>query len=493
MIKKQLKTAMAGACMAMAAVPAVAQEKPNIIFIYADDMGYSDLQCYGSQVNDTPNFDRMASEGMRFTDFYAGANVSTPSRACLMTGRYPTRMGIYHVFFPESFTGMDPNEITMAEMLKEEGYSTAIFGKWHLGIDWQYRPLRQGFDEFYGTACSIDNPPVVYIDNDTPTNVPANKDSITFVTTQKALSFIERKKDGPFFCYVAYNMPHVPIAASDNFKGKSRNGLYGDVIMELDWGIGEIMAKVKELGLDENTIICFSSDNGPWLTEGPYGGCALPLAWGKGTTWDGGHRVPMIVRWPGHIEAGQVTTDVALMADWFPTFASICGGDVPTDRVIDGYDISPILFGTGKRPNEDIAFIDMRGLNAYRSGDWKLKLPEREVKGNYWQADTPAHDTVLFNLRDDIGEQQDVKEQHPEIVEMILHKMDSLTATGLLAPRIFQTEWQTDMLNQQQRMQNVLKAAEEGRGPASEKGQAILEYYQAMEKFQKSSARGSIF
>lgn len=486
-----LKKWMTGTCLAVSAVPGFAQEKPNIIFIYADDMGYSDLHCYGSTVNESPHLDQMAEEGMRFTDFYSGAPVSTPSRACLMTGRYPSRLGINHVFFPHSFTGMSPEEITMAEMLKEQGYSTALFGKWHLGTDYQFLPKRQGFDEFFGTVSSIDNPPFVYLDGDKAQDIPARKDSATITITNKALDYIESKKNQPFFCYVAYHMPHVPIAASPRFKGKSKNGLYGDVIMELDWGVGEILKKVKELGLDDNTIIAFSSDNGPWLSEGPNGGCALPLYRGKGTTWDGGQRVPMIIRWKGYVKPGQTENRVACMADWFPTFATLTGGKIPNDRVIDGYNILPVLNGTGGRATQDFAYIHFSKIEAYRSGDWKLKLPEAYKRGNYWQTDVAAHDTVLYNLRTDIGEQRDLKAQHPEIVQMIVEKIDSLKQTHIASKSIFQWEMDTEKLTQQQRIDAVLKARKKGVGPKSENGKIQLEYYEAVDKFQKE--KGSIF
>lgn len=341
---------------------------------------------------------------------------------------------------------------------------------------------------------SIDNPPFCYIDGDTWQDTPACKDSATITITNKALDYIERKsKQGQaFFCYVAYHMPHVPIAASPRFKGKSKNGLYGDVIMELDWGVGEILKKVKELGLDENTLIAFSSDNGPWLSEGPNGGCALPLYRGKGTTWDGGQRVPMIVRWKGHIKPGQVEKSVAFMGDWFVTFANLTGGKVPTDRAIDGQNILPVLLNTGQRANQDFAYVNNMKLEAYRSGDWKLKLPEPLKRGNYWQTDVPAHDTLLINLREDIGEQVNLKDRHPEIVRMIAAKMDSLKQTHVIADKaIFQWEMATDQLTDQQRLDAVLDAKKKGIGPKSENGEAILEFYEAKEKFQEGG--GSIF
>lgn len=482
---------MTGVCVAVSATPVLGQQKPNIIFIYADDMGYADLACYGSPVNETPNLDKMAEDGIRFTDFYSASPVSTPSRACLMTGRYASRMGINHVFFPHSYTGMPLEEITIAQMLKEQGYKTALFGKWHLGTDRQFLPKQRGFDEFFGTACSIDNPPFVYIDGNTAQNKPACKDSTTITYTSKAVDYIEKHQKEPFFMYVAYNMPHVPIAASPRFKGKSKNGLYSDVIMELDWGVGEILKKVDELGLSENTIILFSSDNGPWLSEGPNGGCALPLYRGKGTTWDGGQRVPMIVRWKGHIKPGRVEKSVAAMVDWFPTFAKMTGGNVPSDRAIDGYDILPVLLGKGKRATQDFAYIHFSQIQAYRSGDWKLKMPEPYKKGNFWQTDVPAHDTLLINLRDDIGEQVNLKDKHPEIVRMIANKIDSLKQTHYKAKPIFQWEMETDQLTQQQRIDAVMEAKKKGIKPASKNGEIQQKYYEAIDEFKKN--HGSIF
>lgn len=479
----------AGACVLMNAIPVTAQQKPNIIFIYTDDLGYADLQCYGSTLNKTPCLDQMAGEGIRFTDFYSSAPVSTPSRAGLMTGRYASRMGINHVFFPNSFTGMSPEEITLAEMLKEKGYETALFGKWHLGSDYQYLPKRQGFDEFYGTVSSIDNPPFVFLNGDIAENKLMPKDSVTIKVTDKALDFIERKKNEPFFCYVAYHMPHVPIAASPRFKGKSQNGLYGDVIMELDWAVGEIIKRVDELGLSENTIIAFSSDNGPWLSEGPNGGCALPLYRGKGTTWDGGQRVPMIVRWKNHINPNQIEKNVAAMVDWFPTFAELTGGRVPTDRIIDGYSILPVLLGNGVRDSQDFVYIHFSKVEAYRSGDWKLKMPESLKRGNFWETDVPAHDTILINLRSDMGEQINLKNQYPDIVKMIVNKIDSFQHTHILPEVLLQSEYETNQLTQQQRIDAVLKAKEEGIRSKSKEGEFQQEYYEFLDKQQKEKRR----
>ena len=403
--------------------------RPNIIFIYADDLGYSDLACYGSKVNRTPNLDQLAEDGIRFTDFYSASPLSSPSRAALLTGRYSVRMGINTVFFPESYTGIPETEITLPEVLQKLGYYTGIVGKWHLGHHRQFLPLQHGFNEYFGIPYSNDMTSVVYMRGNEVEKFRVNQDSITFTYTQEACRFLERNKNRPFFLYLPHTMPHVPLAASANFKGKSANGLYGDVIEELDWSTGEVLKKLKELGLDNNTIVVFSSDNGPWLTEGPMGGSALPLFQGKNTTWEGGQRVPTIIRWKNRIAKGQVNNEVASMIDWFPTFLRLTGGKIPTDRMIDGKDISPVLFGAGKRENHDFAFIHYGNLEGFRSEEWKIKFPEPLRKGNFWVADVPAHDTILFNLKTDIAETTDVKEQYPEVYRKIVGKANAFKET----------------------------------------------------------------
>lgn len=484
---------------ALLSVAPLQAQRPNIVFIYADDMGYNDLACYGSKVNDTPNLDKLASEGMRFTDWYSASPVSAPSRAGLLTGRYPCRMGIDHVFFAHSVTGMDQSEVTIPEVLRPRGYASGIFGKWHLGSRVQWFPLQQGFDTWYGSICSIDNPPFVFVKDNTPETHLAPKDSTTQIYMQHAIQFIKDNKDKPFFCYVPFNMPHVPLAATKSFKGKSRNGLYGDVIMELDWAVGQIVKTVDDLGLGENTIICFSSDNGPWLSEGPYGGNADPLFMGKGSTWDGGERVPMIVRWKGHVQAGVENHNVGVMVDWFPTFAELAGGKVPTDRVIDGVSKVPELLGKGK-VDQDMFYITSSPmkkstLSAVRSGDWKLKLPEKAFAGNFWQAPVAAHDTVLFNLKEDIAEQHNVIKQHPDIARLLINKLKAFEASDPLAEPLFQVEMQTDYLTNKQRQDNILKAVKSGVKPKSAHGKLQQEFYQNQEKLQKKGAMvmGTLF
>jgi len=442
---------------------AAAQSKPNIIFIYADDLGYGDLGCYGSKLNRTPHLDQMAKDGIRFTDFYSAAPFSTPSRAALLTGRYPIRMGLNHVLFPESFTGIPASEVKISEVLQQQGYRTAIVGKWHLGHMYPFLPLQNGFDEYFGIPYSNDMRSVVYLRGNEVEQFHVNQDSITYIYTKESLRFIEDNKDRPFFLYLAHNMPHIPLAASAQFIGQSANGLYGDVIEELDWSVGEILKKLDELGLDKNTIVVFSSDNGPWLTEGPMGGVSTPLFQGKGTTWDGGQRVPTIIRWKDSIKGGQVNSDVAAMIDWFPTFVTITGGTLPADRLIDGCDITPVLFATGKRAHHDFAYLNEGKLCAFRSGDWKILLPENIRRGNFWIEDVPAHDTVFFNLRNDIDEKIDVKNQYPEAYKSTLAKLNDFAQTIKDAPPSkVVTEGRGPQLVNQQRTEAITNAKSNG-------------------------------
>jgi arylsulfatase len=447
---------------------AVAQTKPNIIFIFADDLGYGDLGCYGSKLNRTPHLDQMAKDGIRFTDFYSAAPISSPSRAALLTGRHAIRMGINQVFFPDSYTGIPASEIKLSEVLNRQGYRTGIIGKWHVGHLNQFLPLQNGFDEYFGIPYSNDMRSVFYLRGNEVEKFSVNQDSTTYIYTQEALRFIDNHKDRPFFLYIPHNMPHVPLAASANFKGKSANGLYGDVIEELDWSVGEILKKLDELGLDKNTIVVFSSDNGPWLTEGPMGGVATPLFQGKTTTWEGGQRVPTIIRWKDRIKGGQVNSDVAAMVDWFPTFTLLTGGTVPTDRIIDGCDLTPVLFGTGKRKHQDFAYLHFGRLYAFRSGDWKIKLPEQMYRGNFWVEDVAAHDTVFFNLRNDIAERTDLKNKSSNEYKATLDRMNDFIQTLKdCPPPLVIVENGGPALTGQQRAEAINKARADGIRPKS--------------------------
>ena len=421
------------------------QNLPNIVIIFTDDQGYGDLASYGNTAMNTPNTDRMAAEGMRFTDFYMAAGVCTPSRAALLTGSYPKRVGLAHrVLFPYSETGLNPDEITIADMLKEKGYATGIFGKWHLGHHIPFLPTRQGFDYYFGIPYSNDMAHINYqqaddflvgtlplFRNEDIIETDPDQRYLTRRFTEEAVNFITANRDQPFFVYIPHAMPHVPIASSHHFEGKSEFGLYGDVIEEIDWSVGLILDHLEILGLEDNTIVIFTSDNGAqeWTGEGgwvwtsdqigrptrgevtyPHGSNG-PLRGAKNSTWEGGMRVPFIIRWPGQIPAGSVSNELATAMDLLPTFASIVGSDLPDDRIIDGYDIWPILSGDANAESPYEAFYYYRDdrLQAVRSGKWKLHV-YRPDEGRA---------QILYDLESDIGETTDVSEQNPEIVEQL--------------------------------------------------------------------------
>lgn len=401
---------------------AIAQ-KPNIILIFADDLGYGDLGSYGSRLNRTPNLDKLANGGVRFTDCYSAANVCSPSRAALLTGRYPIRSGIVNVLHPWQTTGIDSSEVTMPEMLRDAGYATGMVGKWHLGHHKEHLPLQHGFQEYFGIPYSNDMKPCIYVRGNEVESTDVDQTQLTKTYTREALRFIEGERDHPFFLYLAHTMPHVPLFASDQFKDKSKNGLYGDVIEELDWSVGEIIKKLQELKLDENTLIVFSSDNGPWLTQGPNGGSANPLFQGKMTTWEGGQRVPAIVYWKGKIKPMTYTGMITLM-DWFPTFMQLARAKLPDNRILDGSDLSDVILKKGQRANEEFFFFQGARISACRSGDFKLILPDGLRKGNQYVPDVAAHDTLLFNLRKDIGETTNLVKSNPEKVDQMSYNLD---------------------------------------------------------------------
>lgn len=411
------------ATAANAEVVAERNGKPNVVIIYADDMGYADLSCYGETRWKTKNLDNLAENGVQFTDFYSASPISSPSRAGLLTGRYPARMGIQGVFFPESYTGMPQSEVTIAEMLREQGYKTSIVGKWHLGHRERFLPLQQGFDEYFGIPYSNDMTAQVYMRGNEVEQFHIDQNLMIQTYTKEATGFIRRNAGRPFFLYMAHNMMHVPIHVSDRFRGKSGAGIYGDALLELDWSVGEIVRTLEELNLDKNTIIVFASDNGPWLQEGPLGGTALPLREGKSTDYEGGVRVPCIAYWKDHFTKGK-NTSVACMLDWFPTIAEFCGGKLPEGVCLDGYDISKVLMGTGKRANQDYAYFkNNKNVTAYRSGDWKIELPIPIREGNFWRPSTEARDTVLVNLREDIGETTNLYYKYPQKAKEMLAKL----------------------------------------------------------------------
>lgn len=419
-------------------------QKPNIVYIFADDLGYGDLSCYGAKDINTPNIDQIAKQGIKFTEFYSASSVCSPSRAALLTGRYPQRMGINTVFFPESFTGIPDTEITIPEILKEKGYATGIVGKWHLGHHYQYLPLQQGFDEYFGIPYSNDMESVVYMRGNEVESYKVKQQYITKTYTKEAQKFITKNKDNSFFLYIAHSMPHVPLYASEEFIGTSKRGLYGDVVQELDWSVGQILKSLREHGILENTLIVFSSDNGPWLAMKEDGGSAGDLREGKTFTFDGGMKVPTVAMWKNRIPQGIINTEVASQMDWFPTIANITGSSIPKGLVIDGLDISKVLTDKGNRKNSDLLFLDGKQLQGYRSGQWKVKLPYKGFRGNKWKQLVKAHDTLLFNLNTDPGEKNNLFEKYPEKAKEILKEMiEKYQDMGKLPPSLI-TKAQAD-------------------------------------------------
>lgn len=419
------------------------QKQPNVIVILTDDQGYGDLGCYGSRIK-TPNIDRMAVDGMRFTDFYAGANVSTPSRAALLTGCYPARVNMPNVLFPKDSVCISSAELTLAEMFKSVGYHTGIVGKWHLGAKNEGLPLQHGFDEFYGLPYShgmvpdafkgFINDPSKKLDADYPPmplylndkEIELNPDPATFTTryTDYCVDFIDKNKDNPFFLYLAHNMPHVPLAVSEERKGKSGVGLYGDVITEIDWSIGRIQEALSKNGLEKNTLIIYLSDNGPWLSYGNHGGNAGNLREGKGTTFDGGHRVCCVMKWPEVIPAGRVCSEVATTMDILPTMAHYIGARLSENK-IDGEDIISLMHAekNAVSPHEAYYYFKGRNLFAVRWGDWKLILPHHEAKIIKYGKDglrgvqkTVFVEKALYNLREEPSESKNLLQKYPRKV-----------------------------------------------------------------------------
>jgi arylsulfatase A len=426
---------------------------PNIVIIFTDDQGYSDVGVYGARGFHTPNLDRMASEGVRFTDFYVAQPVCSASRAALLTGCYPNRIGITGALGPNAEHGIDDDEVTIAELCKSKGYATAIFGKWHLGHHKKFLPVHHGFDEYCGIPYSNDmwplHPDLVKLPPDSEERkrgypslpliegdeivdeeiTPDDQEQFTTLFTERAVKFIERNRDHPFFLYVPHPMPHVPLFCSDKVKGKSEQGAYGDVISEIDWSVGQILETLRRLKLDDDTLVIFTTDNGPWLSYGNHAGSARPLREGKGTTWEGGVRVPCIMRWPGRIPAGSVCREPAMTIDIFPTIARLIDGCLP-HHTIDGQDIWPLISGVpgAKSPHEVLYFYyHQNDLEALRSGHWKLALPHtyRSLTGEPGRDGTPrgysypSCELELYDLESDVGEQHNVIAQHPDVVERL--------------------------------------------------------------------------
>jgi len=440
-----LRSAGLAVSIAVAGCSAIAQEiterkperKPNFIIFLTDDQGFNDVGCFGSPNIKTPNFDRMALEGIKLTGHYVGAPVCGPSRAALMTGSYPLRIAE-----PKNLKNLHTlahdKEMMIPEVLKTQGYATALIGKWHVGG----HPNDQGFDYFFGTPLFNGSTKLIE-QNSYRASVMRNKetviksveqpemDQLTTMYTEEALKFIESKKDQPFFLYLAHNMPHVPLGVSDKFRGKSKGGLYGDAVEEVDWSLGQVMEKLQKLGIDKDTFVVFFSDNGPWIAKaiGDHGGHAEPLRGSKMKSWEGGPRVPCIMRWPGHIPAGQSCDEITTAMDLFPTFAALAGSTLPTDRVIDGKNIFPLVTGETKQsPHAAYLYYCYTHLHAVRDAQWKLVVP-RPAKPEWmsWWAGNidEVKEVQLFDLKNDIGETTNVADKHPEVVTRLMKLIDN--------------------------------------------------------------------
>jgi arylsulfatase A-like enzyme len=445
---------------------AVASEKlPNIVIIFCDDLGYADIGPFGATAYKTPNLDRMAKEGRVFTDFHAATAVCSASRAALLTGCYPERVSILGALGPWGKNGINADETTLAELCKSRGYATAIFGKWHLGHHKQFLPLQHGFDEYFGLPYSNDMsplqadmikrmktaaaknkrkaPPLPLFENNEVIDSsvdPEEHAQLTTKYTEHAVSFIDRHRDQAFFLYVPHTMVHVPLGVSEKFAGKSGAGLFGDVVMEIDWSVGQILDAIKRNGLDDNTLVIFTSDNGPWINYGNHAGSARPLREGKGTMWEGGYREPCVMRWPGKIPSGTTCDEFAVTMDLFPTIAKLIDAQAPIDHKIDGKDIWPLISGESdaKSPHEAFYCYYGRELRAVRDRQWKLVLPHKYrsldgrpggldgVPANYKQLKAKQ---ALYDLKNDVGETTDVAAKHPDIVARLQRAAEEARAT----------------------------------------------------------------
>jgi len=422
---------------------------PNVIVIFTDDQGYEDVGAFGSDIP-TPNLDRMAAGGLRLTDFYAAQAVCSASRAALLTGCYPNRVGIHNAYMPNARTGLDTSEVTMADMLKAEGYATAIFGKWHLGDHPDFMPLHQGFDTYYGIPYSNDmwplHPqqgpvfnfgPLPLYEDDRIIDTLTDQSFLTKALTERSTDFIREHSDEPFFLYLAHPQPHVPLFASEDFRGKSGQGLYGDVIMEIDWSVGQILETLEAEGLSENTLVIFTSDNGPWLNYGTHAGSAYPLREGKGTAWEGGQREPCIVYFPGTLPGGRTLETPMMTIDVLPTIAEVTGASLP-EKNIDGKSYWSVWTGETEDPPQDTYYFYYRvnELHGVRYKDWKLYFPHtyRTLNGRPGgEGGLPVpyeQDTLraieLYDLSTDISETTNVADQYPAVVDTITALADAM-------------------------------------------------------------------
>jgi arylsulfatase len=435
MINRRQFTAAAAA----AAINAAESRPPNIVLIYCDDLGYGDLGCYGSPIR-TPNLDRLAAEGVRFTHFYSGNPVCSPSRAALLTGRYPVRAGVPRVLFPQDTGGLPDSEKTIAQVLKQKSYRTLCVGKWHLGHHPAYLPTTRGFDHYFGIPYSNDMNPRWLMEDTKVVEEQATLETLTPRYTERAVQFIEQSAREPFFLYMPHTYPHIPLAASARFRGKSPQGLYGDVIQEVDWSVGEVLAALKRSGIENDTLVMFSSDNGPW-----YEGSPGNLRGRKGSTWEGGQRVPFLARFPGRVPKGKVVGGVSSVMDVLPTVARLCGSSTP--NAVDGVDIWPLL--TGGRASverEVLLYFDNMNLQCARWGKWKLHLARHNVQV-YNPAPSVGRMSLvlpkpeLYDVVSDVSESYDTAAENPEVVKEIIGRVERVMA-GM--PEAVRKTWDAD-------------------------------------------------
>ena len=420
-------------------------KSPNFIIIFTDDQGFEDIGCFGSPKIKTPHLDKLAAEGRKFTSFYSANSVCSPSRASLLTGCYPVRVSIPGVLFPRHEIGLNPDEITIADLLKSKGYATSCIGKWHIGHKPKFLPTRQGFDSYYGIPYSNDmtiDPEanlaadiklregftldrirnekpkkdfVPLMRNEEVIEYPCDQTTLTKRYTEEAVKFIEENKNKPFFLYLPHTMPHIPLFASEKFKGKSERGLYGDTIEEIDWSVGEIMKSLRDNNLDENTLVIYTSDNGPWKLKGGRGGSAHPLRGFKFQTYEGGMRVPCIMHWKGKVPAGSSCDEIAATIDLLPTIAGLSGAEMPNERTIDGKDIWPLIAGKkgAQTPHEIYFFYKGNKLESARQGKWKLRRSGKK-----------SQPVELYDLASDISESKNLAKENEILVNEMINKMN---------------------------------------------------------------------